>query len=600
MLDSGTTGHFLSVNAPILNKRPTNNPVTVVLPNGQTIKSSHDCDIDWPMLPPNARFAHILPGLANHSLISVVQLCDAGYTMKFVDNKCLVNYKNKTILEGKKCPTTNLWFVPLKLTTVLKEFKIKSEATTQHINTIYDIKTQTEITTYLHQCLFSPPKSTLLKAIKNNQLLGIPQLTERTVQKYPPTSTATIKGHLHRTRQNIRSTKNKPAAIPADTTQDMSPTQEINAACELFCFAALADANDKTIYTDLAGKFSVRSYSGQQYIFLAYVYDSNAILVRPMKNREKGSVIEAFKSIYNYLSERNFKPKLHVMDNEISKDIEQYITDQKTKIQFVEPHQHRVNAAERAIQTYKNHLVSGLCTVDPLFPLQLWDELLPQSQDTLLLLRASRTNSKLSAYATLEGEFNFDKTPLAPPGTKALVYVDPKQRATWGTHALDGWYVGPAKQHYRCYKFFIPETKGFRIAQTAKKFPAHTRIPTITRRAQILINAKELTKALLQTNDKNILHPPASTALKALATIFSQAAEKDKENTPTQRVNTSPNNTTVQRVDASLLPTTSQNTTNTNVISNNQISHTRKTRNNTPINICPIVKTLGPSSTARP
>ena len=114
-----------------------------------------------------------------------------------------------------------------------------------------------------------------------------------------------------------------------------------------------------------------------------------------MKNREKGSVIEAFKSIYNYLFERNFKPKLHVMDNEISKDIEQYITDQKTKIQFVEPHQHRVNAAERAIQTYKNHLVSGLCTVDPLFPLQLWDELLPQSQDTLLLLQASRTNSKL-------------------------------------------------------------------------------------------------------------------------------------------------------------------------------------------------------------
>ena len=68
-----------------------------------------------------------------------------------------------------------------------------------------------------------------------------------------------------------------------------------------------------------------------------------------MKNREKGSAIEAFKSIYNYLTERNFKPKLHVMDNEISKDIENYIIDQQTKNQFIEPHQHRVNAAERAI-----------------------------------------------------------------------------------------------------------------------------------------------------------------------------------------------------------------------------------------------------------
>ena len=126
------------------------------------------------------------------------------------------------------------------------------------------------------------------------------------------------------------------------------------------------------------------------------------------------------------------------MDNKISQDIETYIIDQKTKIQFVKPHQHRVDAAERAIQTYKNHLVSGLCTVDPLFSLQLWDELLPQSQDSLNLLPTSRTNNKLSAYATLEDEFNFDKTPVAPPNTKALVYVDLKQRTTWGTHTVDG------------------------------------------------------------------------------------------------------------------------------------------------------------------
>ena len=89
----------------------------------------------------------------------------------------------------------------------------------------------------------------------------------------------------------------------------------------------------------------------------------------------------------------------------------------------------------------------------------------------------------------------------------------------------------------------------------------HTKMPTITQRAQILISAKELTKVLLQTNAKNILHPPASIALEALATIFSKAAGDDNENTPTQRMITSPNNTTVQRVDALLLSTTSQSTT---------------------------------------
>ena len=102
------------------------------------------------------------------------------------------------------------------------------------------------------------------------------------------------------------------------------------------------------------------------------------------------------------------------------------IGDSKTHIQFVEANEHQVNAAERAIQTVKNHLIAGLCTVHKLFPMQLWCELLQQCEITLNLLRASRRNPKLSAYAILEGEFNFNKTPLASPGSKALVYEDTK------------------------------------------------------------------------------------------------------------------------------------------------------------------------------
>ena len=42
-----------------------------------------------------------------------------------------------------------------------------------------------------------------------------------------------------------------------------------------------------------------------------------------------------------------------------------------TTIQFVEAHQHRVNKAEWAIQTFKNNFIAGLCTVNKLFPIQL-------------------------------------------------------------------------------------------------------------------------------------------------------------------------------------------------------------------------------------
>jgi hypothetical protein len=62
-------------------------------------------------------------------------------------------------------------------------------------------------------------------------------------------------------------------------------------------------------------------------------------------------------------------------------------------------------------------------------------------------------NPKLSAYAILEGQFNFNCTPMAPIGTKALVFMIPNKCNTWENHAIDVWYVGPAKMHYRNYWF---------------------------------------------------------------------------------------------------------------------------------------------------
>ena len=92
--------------------------------------------------------------------------------------------------------------------------------------------------------------------------------------------------------------------------------------------------------------------------------------------------------------------------------------------------------------------MEGLCTVITYFPLQLWDDLLDQAEVSLNLLRTSLINPRLSAYAVLNGNFNFGKTLLAPTGKKALVYTDPTQRKTWEIHAKDAWYVVRAKDHY--------------------------------------------------------------------------------------------------------------------------------------------------------
>jgi hypothetical protein len=46
---------------------------------------------------------------------------------------------------------------------------------------------------------------------------------------------------------------------------------------------------------------------------------------------------------------------------------------------LVPPHCHRRNAAERAIRTFKEHFVAGLSSVDPSFPMHLWDRLLTKA-----------------------------------------------------------------------------------------------------------------------------------------------------------------------------------------------------------------------------
>ena len=221
-----------------------------------------------------------------------------------------------------------LWLVPIHQRKQLRLVNNNNHPSiTQQINNIQQTKNHEQLIQYLHQYLFSPTKSTLIKAVKNNQLLGFPGLTTQAITKHLPESTVTIKGHLHRQRKNLQSTR-KQAPIDDNTsiaTEDNNPPGEKDASCEIFCCADLAITIDGTLYTDLTGRFSIRSYKGNQYIFLAYVYNSNAILVRAMNTRATQSMIESFQSVYEYLIKKDFKPKLHVMDNECSKVIKTFI-----------------------------------------------------------------------------------------------------------------------------------------------------------------------------------------------------------------------------------------------------------------------------------
>jgi hypothetical protein len=59
IVDSGCTGHFLLVNAPCLNKVKSQTPLTVRLPNGATMESSHNVELDIPEFNAAASKAHV-------------------------------------------------------------------------------------------------------------------------------------------------------------------------------------------------------------------------------------------------------------------------------------------------------------------------------------------------------------------------------------------------------------------------------------------------------------------------------------------------------------------------------------------------------------
>jgi hypothetical protein len=86
---------------PVLNKRPTTNPLQVSLADEHTVTSSHECDIIIDSLPVTLT-GHIIPGLKNALLFGIRVLTKAACKVTFDQNKCIVSYKGSIILQGTK------------------------------------------------------------------------------------------------------------------------------------------------------------------------------------------------------------------------------------------------------------------------------------------------------------------------------------------------------------------------------------------------------------------------------------------------------------------------------------------------------------------
>ncbi|KAL7485756.1 hypothetical protein ACHAW6_011364 [Cyclotella cf. meneghiniana] len=112
----------------------------------------------------------------------------------------------------------------------------------------------------------------------------------------------------------------------------------------------------ETIFFDRTGKFPNTSLQGNKYIMVMVEIDSNAVLVEPMWSQNDAEMIRAYDVLIGRLKHANIHPKKHILDNKISANMKQHITDQyKLTVELVPPGNHRQNAAEVAICNFKAH-----------------------------------------------------------------------------------------------------------------------------------------------------------------------------------------------------------------------------------------------------
>jgi hypothetical protein len=72
------------------------------------------------------------------------------------------------------------------------------------------------------------------------------------------------------------------------------------------------------LYTDMTGKFPVRSRKGNSYVMVCYVYDCNYVKFIPTKYRSASEWVKVYDTIHQELAVKGFKPKLQTLDNEAS------------------------------------------------------------------------------------------------------------------------------------------------------------------------------------------------------------------------------------------------------------------------------------------
>ncbi len=189
----------------------------------------------------------------------------------------------------------------------------------------------------------------------------------------------------------------------------------------------------------------------------------NYIHAHPIPNRSTSSLCSAYSANYQFFRSRGHRLRIQILDNEESPALLDFFISQTMTYHLVPPDQKRTNTTERAIQTFKRHFLSVLCSTHPTFPLNHWPELLLQTDLTLNMMRPYADLPTISAYNGIYREpYDFLSHPIAPCGT--LIVAHNPRHETWDNFGTICFYLGPSLAHYRSYRCLTSDTDQVRIS----------------------------------------------------------------------------------------------------------------------------------------
>jgi hypothetical protein len=156
-----------------------------------------------------------------------VQLCNDGCIATFSATQVLINLNGHTVLSGHRSPATRLQYLDVADSTASPyQAPVALQATspvtplapkpTCSANPFLPTNTIADRVVYVHATLFSLALAIWCAVIDAGRLTTVADITSEQVRRYPPQSSAMIKGHLDTPRTNLRSTKPTPSPLTTE------------------------------------------------------------------------------------------------------------------------------------------------------------------------------------------------------------------------------------------------------------------------------------------------------------------------------------------------------------------------------------------------